>query len=172
MSRPRKASAHLARRAGITEQPAGSNTDRRKDGIRAMQIRVAGGGTWLVGLAWCGTACADAVRASGVKIPKLWRWASVANIEDDARAHTNGFLGWTTDAKRGARRGNLAVLFGRGVHVGTVRWRVGNYVWLWEGNTSSDDRGSQNNGGGLFPKRRHLSQIHGFAVVAYPGRKL
>jgi hypothetical protein len=40
----------------------------------------------------------------------------VALIEDDARARRGPFRGWTTSTK-GVLRGDLVVLFGRGVHV-------------------------------------------------------
>lgn len=170
MIRPRaEALRFLRRRAGITEQPPGSNTDTRPKGIRWMQLKVAGGGTWLVGLAWCGvTACAAALHA-GVHIPHPYRWASVANIEDDARQHTNGFRGWTTDPRRPIR-GDLAVLFGRGVHVETivrVYPRLG-ILTTYGGNTSSGDAGSQDNGGGLFRRTRRIADVHGYALVNYP----
>lgn len=156
----------LTNRRGITEQPAGSNRDERIDGITAAQRRL---GAWLVGLAWCGVWCANAAMAGGVRPSKPWRWASVANIEDDARAKTNGFRGWTRDHRR-VIRGDLVVLFGRGKHVETVRKvyaRLG-LVRTDGGNTSRGDAGSQSNGGGAFPRWRRLSDVHGFALVDYP----
>ena len=86
----------LTNHRGLTEQPAGSNTDQRKDGIRAAQIRVAGGGNWLIGQPWCGVWCCAAALAAGVKIAKPYRWASVAFVEDDARAKRNGFRSWVS----------------------------------------------------------------------------
>lgn len=159
----------LREHRGISEQPPGSNRDNRRDGITAMQKLVAGGDTWLVGLAWCGVcACAAALHA-GVRIPRPWRWASVAAIEDDARAKTNGFRGWTTNP-RVVFRADLAVLFGRGVHVETVRSvhpRLGILI-TYGGNTSPGTAGSQDNGGGLYRRVRRLSDVHGFALVDYP----
>lgn len=165
----------LTNHRGITEQPPGSNCDTRKDGIRAAQRLVAGGGSWLERQPWCGVwACAAALHA-GVKIAQPHRWASVAFIEDDARARRNGFRGWTTDTSR-VLRGDLAVLFGRGVHVETVRAvfrlpkskRYG-YILTDGGNTSSGNNGSQDNGGGAFRRWRRISDVHGFALVNYPG---
>lgn len=164
----------LTNHRGITEQPPGSNCDERKDGIRAAQRLVAGGASWLYHQPWCGVwACAAALHA-GVKIPQPSRWAGVANIEDDARARTNGFRGWTLDPKS-VLRGDLAVMFGRGVHVETVRrvftlTRSKRFGWILTdgGNTTSDNAGDQANGGGAFRRWRRLRDVHGFALVDYP----
>lgn len=165
----------LTNHRGITEQPAGSNTDNRKDGIRAAQRRL---GTWLVGLAWCGVWACNAARAGGVKIAKPYRWASVSNIEDDAKKGTNGFHEWVPNVpgeKRGrVMRGDLVVLFGRGVHVAVfrewVRDKRGNVIGVVtdEGNTSAGAKGSQSNGGGAFRRVRPISDVYGFARVNYP----
>lgn len=158
---------------GITEDPPGSNSDHRKDGIRAAQMKVARGATYLVGAPWCGVWAAMGALAGGVKIPYPERWASVAFIEDDARARRNGFRGWTTSTK-GVLRGDLAVMFGRGVHVETVRFiflrkskRFG-LMLTNGGNTSSGNAGSQDNGGGAFRRVRRVSDAHGFALVDFP----
>lgn len=163
----------LTKHRGITENPAGSNRDKRVDGITAAQRRVAGGADYLVGQAWCGTWCAAAALHAGVKIHSPERWASVAFIEDDARAERNGFRGWTNGTK-GVLRGDLVVLFGRGVHVETVRatfplGRSKRYGWILSdgGNTGPGDSGSQANGGGAFRRWRRLSDVHGFALVDY-----
>lgn len=165
----------LTKHRGITEQPAGSNRDNREDGITAAQSRL---GKWLIGLAWCGVWAANAAMAAGVKITKPWRWASVANIEDDAKARTNGFRGWTTPRQRGWQnrvlRADLAIIGGRGVHVETVRelhpptvrhpyWRVSTDG----GNTSPGVAGSQSDGGGAFRRVRPISSVYGFALVKY-----
>lgn len=169
----------LTNHRGITEQPPGSNTDNRVDGIRVAQRRVAGGGTWLIGQPWCGVWACAAALAAGVKIPHPYRWASVANIEDDAKFKNNGFRGWvskparTGDHWKRVFRSDLVVLFGRGVHVETLR----SSAWIYRklglvrtegGNTSSGDAGSQDNGGGAFPRWRRISDIHGIALVDYP----
>ena len=159
----------LTRHRGITEQPPGSNKDEREDGIRAAQLLVANHARYLIGAAWCGTWAAAAAIHAGVRIPNPERWASVAYIEDDATAHRNGFRGWTRDPKR-VLRGDLVVLFGRGVHVATVRRvfpRLG-LVLTDEGNTSSGPGGPQANGDGAVRRRRRLADVHGFALVDYP----
>ena len=162
----------LTNHRGLTEQPPGSNTDTRADGIRTAQRKL---GDWLVGQAWCGVWACNAALAGGVKIDKPWLWASVYYIEQDARAHRNGFRGWTRDP-RVVLRGDLVVLFGRGVHVGTVReikpirpWRPYRVIVTDEGNTSSGNAGSQDNGGGAFRRERRMRDVYGFALVDFPG---
>jgi hypothetical protein len=154
---------------GITERPAGSNRDDRKDGITAWQRETAAGGSWLIGQPWCGVRCFDVLKHAGVQGLSS-RLASVALIEDDARAHRGPFRGWTLDPGK-VLRGDLVVLFGRGVHVGLVREidvKRG-YVVTDEGNTSAGAGGSQDNGGGTYRRVRPLSAVHGFALVNYPG---
>ncbi len=152
---------------GLTEQPPGSNTDNRRDGIRAAQMRI---GPWVVAQPWCGTWCHSALLAAGVQ--KLTgRMASVTFIEDDARARRYCYSGWTRD-HRHVLRGDLVVLFGRGVHVEMVRQvfpRLG-YLRTEAGNTSSGNGGSQANGGGAFPRIRRLSDVHGFAIIDFPDK--
>lgn len=162
----------------ITEQPPGSNSDQRKDGIKAAQRRCAGGGTWLDRTPWCGSWAFSALRAAGVK-GITSRLASVALIEDDARAHRGPFRGWIGRPARTGRhwrsvnRGDLVVMFGRGVHVETLR----SSAWIYRrlglvrtegGNTSSGDAGDQANGGGSYPRWRRITDIHGLALVDYP----
>jgi hypothetical protein len=163
----------LSSHRGITEQPAGSNRDNRADGITAAQRRI---GTWLVGLPWCGVWAANGLLAAGVK-GVSYRLASVAFIEDDAKAGRAPFRDWLPASQhRRVLRGDLAVMFGRGVHVETVRsfrqvsgaW----YVITEGGNTSSGTTGSQSNGGGSFKRVRPLANVYGFARVDYPGGRV
>lgn len=44
-------------------------------------------------------------------------------------------------------------------HVGIVVKNNGKYLWCIEGNTSSNARGSQSNGEGVYRKKRHYSLI-------------
>lgn len=159
----------LTEHRGITEQPPGSNYDNRADGIRAAQKRI---GPWVERQAWCGTWCFSALRAGGVK-NLTGRMASVAFVEDDAKAKRFCYRGWTTNPKA-ALRGDLVVLFGRGVHVETVR----STAWIFRklglirtegGNTTSGNTGSQSNGGGAFPRYRRLADVRGFALIDFPG---
>jgi hypothetical protein len=167
-----KALRWMTRHRGLTERPAETNSDDRKDGIRAAQLLCANGGRWLIGQPWCGTWCYNALHAAGVRGLSS-RLASVALIEDDARAHRAPFRGWTRDIHK-VLRGDLVVLFGRGTHVALVRciFKRGGIWWVEtdEGNTSSGDAGSQDNGGGSYRRMRPLSAVHGFALVNYPNR--
>src|SRR5262245_42427651 len=113
----------LRKHRGITEIPGNSNTDNRPNdsdgrwGIRKAQLAAAGGSTWLVGTPWCGEWARWALEHGGVKGLSS-RQASVALIEDDAKNGRSPFEGWLPRARwREARRGDLVVLFGRGVHV-------------------------------------------------------
>jgi hypothetical protein len=164
---PRGKALHwLSTHRGITEDPPGSNSDNRKDGIRAAELRI---GPWVVGEPWCGTWQHSALKAAGVQ-NLTGRMASVALIEDDARAKKYCYRGWTTDHKL-VLRGDLVVLFGRGVHVEGVRRvfpRLG-LVLTDGGNTSSGNNGSQANGGGSFRRWRPFSAVHGYALIDYPG---
>ena len=164
----------LTKHRGTTEQPPGSNTDQRVWGIRRAQVKCANGATWLVGQPWCGVWAFMACHVGGVRPKQPYRWASVAFIEDDAKAKRNGFRGWTTNP-RTPLRGDLVILFGRGVHVETVR----SVRWIWRrlgviptdgGNTSSGNTGSQNNGGGAYRRLRRISDVRGFACVDFPDK--
>jgi hypothetical protein len=162
----------LTNHRGLTEDPPGSNSDHRKDGIRAAQLRF---GSWLVGAPWCGVWFGNALLAAGVHVNS--RVASVAFIEDDARSRVAPYRGWVTtaDPKWHAKvlRGDGVVMFGRGVHVETVR----STAWIYRklglirtegGNTSSGNSGDQANGGGSYSRLRRIADVHGFALVDYP----
>jgi hypothetical protein len=149
---------------GITESPADSNCDSRSDGIRTSQDGCANG-TWLRNQPWCGCWTWSGLYAAG-KVNKGDSWlASVASIEDYAKAGNGPFRGWTTDGSK-AKKGDLVVLFGRGQHVGTVRSVDSSYCHTWEGNTSSGSGGSQSNGGGSYKRSRsRSSETYGYALV-------
>lgn len=171
-----KTMRYTSRHRGETEQPPGSNTDEREFGIRRAQIDCANGGNWLVGTPWCGEHCFDALQSAGVK-GLTSRLASVALIEQDARACRAPFKAWVPPSGwRHVLRGDLVVLFGPGVHVEIVRSiKVvhGKVFLITEGgNTSSGNAGSQSNGGGRFRRVRPLSDVRGFAIVNYPGGKI
>jgi hypothetical protein len=153
--------AHL----GITESPADSNCDSRSDGIRHAQDTCANG-TWLRYQPWCGVWTFMGLFQSGKVRSGTDSWmASVASIEDYAKAGNGPFRGWTTDGSK-AKKGDLVVLFGRGQHVGTVREITSSTCRTWEGNTSSGSGGSQSNGGGSYKRdRSRSSETYGYALV-------
>lgn len=169
----------LSTHRGLTEQPPGSNSDRRKDGIAHAQRTCANGARFLDHAPWCGVWHYMALRAAGVQGISS-RQASVALIEDDARARRAPYgHGWITTADRSwpgkVLRGDAVVLFGRGVHVETVRstrwvYRKLGYIITDGGNTNSGNTGDQANGGGSYKRRRRIADIHGFARVDYPNQ--
>lgn len=146
---------------GVKENPAGSNSGPF---ISEWQKATARGGTWLQRTPWCGTFCENMAREQGVKTSS--RWASVWFISQDAKAHTNGFRGWTQGTK-GVRPGDLCTLFGF-AHVEMVERIAPEGVYTIGGNTSSGNAGSQSNGGGVYRRLRAYSAIDGFALVDYP----
>jgi hypothetical protein len=98
--------------------------------------------------------------------------ASVAMIEDDARAGRNGLRRWIAvgfrPVKSGITPGDVAVLFGRGVHTeGIIEVHSWGLVTCG-GNTSPEGGGgSQSNGGGSYRRNRPWSQVYGVAIPAY-----
>jgi hypothetical protein len=166
---------HVSRRRGITEQPANSNFDDRRYGIRTAQRHTAGGGTWLDRTPWCGEWQFYALETA--RVPNIsYRLASVALIEDDARNGRGPFRKWVApNGWQQVLRGDLVVLFGRGVHVEGVRTFIKiagvRYVVTDGGNTSSGPGGSQSNGGGAYRRVRPLTDVHGFAIVSYRPRR-
>jgi hypothetical protein len=158
---------HLERRVGYTESPPNSNTDDRSDGIKASQRATADGATWLDYEPWCGCWCYYAAEAAGVAGIDS-HMASVAQIEDYARAGQKCYRGWTTDRSK-VQRGDLVVISGYGVHVETVRGFDGSNTLTYGGNTSSGSSGSQSNGGGAYKRSRTPSEVRGYALMDYPG---
>src|SRR5262245_40704187 len=158
---------HHSKRVGYTEQPANSNCDNRSDGIRTSQDHTAGGGTWLRNQPWCGCWCFYGLEAGGVAGLGSWM-ASVASIEDYAKAKKGCFKGWTTDRSK-VKKGDLVVIGGYGVHVETVRGFDGSNTLTYGGNTSPGSSGSQSNGGGAYARTRSPGEVRGYAQVRFPG---
>lgn len=156
---------HQEARVGFTENPSNSNKDKRSNGISTSQIRCLG---WD-GEPWCGCWCHYSLTAAGVTGMGSWM-ASVAAIEDRARAGNTPFRGWTTDRSR-IKMGDLVVIGGYGVHVEQVRGAAlsDGGVPTWGGNTSPGTSGSQSNGGGAFRRVRYPGEVRGFALVRFPG---
>jgi hypothetical protein len=157
---------HLADRVGYTESPADSNSDNRSDGISTSQRHTADGGTWLDNQPWCGCWCYYAAESAGL-LGIDSHMASVAQIEDYAKAGQKCYRGWTTDRSR-VQPGDLAIIGGYGVHVETVRGFNGANTKTYGGNTSSGSSGSQSNGGGAYARERTPSEVRGYALMDYP----
>jgi hypothetical protein len=157
-----RALAYLGRYVGKTERPAGSNDAPFLASWRLKLPTLA----WMRGQPWCGFACIAAWQfGAGIRLP-------------DGVVFTPNIVVW---ANRGehftrvrpedARPGDLVVFnFPGGSttadHVGLARGPArGGVIPTREGNTSSNDGGSQANGGGVFDRARPVGLI---AVVARP----
>jgi cell wall-associated NlpC family hydrolase len=120
----------------------------------------------ILGVAWCGIFVGYALRhIAGIQVPDGMMYTP--NIIGYAKAGTNGFEGWYPWEQR--QRGDLVLMKFPGVsnapcdHVGLY---IGGEVTV-EGNTSSTDHGSQNNGGSVALKRRPAAVIVGCARPRY-----
>ena len=103
-------------------------------------------GDWMVGQPWCGLAVWKAAQAAGVTLDK--RTVSTVYIKAAAQSGTGGFKAWHP-ASATPLIGWVAIYGTSGpVHTGMY---VGNGV-VAEGNTSPGTGGSQNDGGGLYPR--------------------
>jgi len=156
-----KAVRYAAGFIGLTEKPPGSN---RHPGTIIDRCQQRFG---MLGVPWCGCFAGDVLVTAGVK-GVTSRVASVALIEQDARAHRAPFRGWTTDPSQ-VRRGDLCVVGGPGVHVELVQEALdgGGSINIG-GNTSPGSAGSQANGGGVWRRHRSASEVYGWALVDYP----
>jgi hypothetical protein len=110
----------------------------------------------MVGQAWCGIFTGVVLREAGVSGINA-RIASVTAIEQDARAGTGPFRGWTSP--QNARAGDLLVTI-QGQHVGFIeRVDSNGTIHTIEGNT----------GNGTVARRTHApGSVYGVAQVRYP----
>lgn len=161
MHGPSAAIKYALQRVGVHEIPAGSNRGPR---ITKWQEYF---GKFLVGQPWCGVFVGRMLTLAGVHVDA--RVASVALIEDDARARRNGWSQWLGKDFHAVQPGDAVILFGRGHHVGLVESvnRTTSTVRTIEGNTSPGNGGSQDNGGGVYRRTRSYQEVYGFARPAY-----
>lgn len=140
---------------GVTEHPYGSNW-----GVPVQDwIKFTGYGGPVP---WCGCfACFAVVHEGGAKIPVRVRLGYHGYIDQDARANRNGLHAVSVND---ARPGDVVAYdFAHvGVIVGPTRDGM---VHAIEGNTSSGISGSQNNGGGVYERRRPVGDV---LVIARP----
>ncbi len=140
-------------KVGMTERPANSN---RGPEIDTWQKEFGIAGTY-----WCGAFAAYPLRAvAAIPIPNGVVYTP--NIISYAKTRTNGFGSWHPWPQR--RPGDLVLFKFPGVSRDPCD-HVGVYAgddWTIEGNTSSGT-GSQNNGGGVYKRKRPASQIVGCA---------
>lgn len=155
---PDAAIAYARKHIGVTENPPNSNRGRLIDQWQRMcDISAA---------PWCGCFANACLVAGGFPSQSWLRYCPW--IEARARS---GEAGWSWHSVAQARPGDL-VLFGS---------RIAQHVELYVGaggtiggNTSSGSSGSQDNGGGVFARRRNFSApgfpARGVARPPYRGR--
>jgi hypothetical protein len=85
--------------------------------------------------------------------------ASVAWIEDTARAGDGPFTGWTTDGDT-AEPGDLVIMFGYGGHVEMLRSVDSSSSITTEGGNTGDTSAKRT--------RSRSSDVRGYAKVRYP----
>lgn len=137
------------REVGVAERPHGSNSGPR---VEEYQRSTTLGGT---GWPWCQAFVCWCARQAGFLMP--YRGAYVPHFEAWAREHGR----W----ERSGGRGMAAVFhFGSGEakHVEIVLRVDGDHVETVGGNTSPGEGGSQDNGGGVYQRRRPLAHVKGF----------
>lgn len=142
--------AWAASHVGVHEEPMGSNRGRLID---QWERRFG-----FLGEPWCGIYVGNALLAAGVRSVTS-RIASVAAIQEDAEAHRSCFTGYTPGSARGARPGDLVILFGYGDHVEMIRQVNGDgSVETFGGNYSNQ----------VVSAHRDAGVIHGVARCLYP----
>jgi hypothetical protein len=150
---------------GLTESPANSNK-----GPHITQWEVDSGYPWVAnareGVPWCQCfANAVAVHGGAPQLNTGYTPAVLRGIGD--------FRPISLD---GASLGDFVFFKWPGVssapcdHVGLYLSHNTGTVTCLEGNTSSDNSGSQNNGGGIWIKTRSRSLIAGVINVPYPNK--
>jgi hypothetical protein len=143
---------------GVTESPSGSNWGPQI----SDWITFTGYGSPVF---WCGCFVAYAVvNEGGAAIPTRVRLGFDGHINADARANANGLeLIPSTEAQAGD------VVTFNFAHIALCAGPVeGGLMHTIDGNTSSST-GNDNNGGGVFEKRRALSFVTSVARPAYGG---
>jgi hypothetical protein len=162
---PGAAIAEAARHLDVREAPPGSNRGGWVDRFQAPWGSARG-------YAWCGAFVGYCLRKAAVG-GLTSRVLYVPFIIEDAKGCRGGFKGWV--GKESIKAGDLVVMdFGGssvlGEHVGLAiddYDRATNSVRTIEGNTSSGNAGSQDNGGGVFRRARPAAVIVGGARPRY-----
>lgn len=144
---------------GITEFPAGSNI------VKYNEHYYEKGHRYFLSpkdYPWCGTFCWEAYLQGGFEIPKEYKIHYVPTTYYKAKINK-----FTT---KEPQLGDLIIFeFASDSdneidHIGIFgEWIVKNHSFTTiEGNTSSSDKGSQSNGGGVFKKKREMKDVLAF----------
>lgn len=151
---------------GVKEKPANSNNVKYNTEFYGWAVY---GGSY----AWCQVIHWWCARHAAGKDQKLYPHnANAAYGQDEMVSKCNGKWIMRKTSKTAPRRALLTKIkkgdnvdfdFGNmdayRRHTGTFYSRDGNYMYVLEGNTSPDSRGSQSNGGCVCLKRRHYSTV-------------
>lgn len=141
----------LIQHYGQHETPGRSN---RAPWLDRWMLQV---GQWMLGQPWCGLTVWIAAKAAGKHLDP--RTMSTVYIMQAAKSGTGGYKAWhSRDATPQLAWLPIYGYPGGPVHVGTY---VGKGI-VAEGNTSPGSGGSQNDGGGLYP--RTLSSRRGWII--------
>jgi hypothetical protein len=151
--------AYCEQELGTTEIPAGSNIVKYNDhyyeeGHRYFSVPKD--------YPWCGTFCWEAYLQGGFEIPKEYKIHYVPTTYYKAKIKK-----FTT---KEPKLGDLIIFeFASDSdneidHIGIFgEWIVKDVSFTTiEGNTSSSDKGSQSNGGGVFKKKREMKDVLAF----------
>jgi peptidoglycan hydrolase-like protein with peptidoglycan-binding domain len=164
-SGPQAALAWARTQIGQKEHPANSNTSP----VIAVWQKACGMGPGP----WCGAFAIAVALRGGAHITADTKYTP--SIRGHAQAQTGGYRGWlTSSAFESARPGDHVVFDwnpGTGAdHVGTLVSidLVNKTVTCIEGNTSSSNAGSQDNGGTVAERTRPWSMVQGIAQVRWP----
>jgi cell wall-associated NlpC family hydrolase len=150
----RKAVRWARSQVGVKESPPGSNRGPKIDDWQRAHGMLA--------QPWCGAFVGMALRAGGVRLP-------------NGVVYTPTILAWAKNRQHGLsltskpRPGDLVLYkFSNGPapveHVGLY---IGEGLTI-EGNTSSDEQGSQDNGGMVAVRRRRGRGVVAYVRVRYP----
>jgi hypothetical protein len=147
---PAAALAFAKANVGVTESPPGSNRGKTIDAWEKL-CKILGG-------PWCGCAVNRFLMAGGFPAQPWLRYCP--SIEAKAKA---GEGGWSWHSLGDAQAGDL-ILYGsrEAKHVGIVDVAP----WTYEGNTSSGEAGSQDNGGVVAHRKRD------WRAAGFPARGL
>lgn len=122
------------------------------------------------GASWCAAFVSWVFRTAGAPLPAIdhdYGFTYCPSAVNYAKAHAL----WSESGHYAPGDVVLYCFDGSGLagHTGVVVADDGVTLTVIEGNTSSGEAGSQANGGGVFARVRPLADVHGFALVNYPG---
>lgn len=114
---------------------------------------------------WCGCfVCYAVVKVAGANIPNRVRLGYHLYIKADAEAGVNGL---TSVPLSQAKAGDIVCFSFEHIALVAEDYKGGPTLSTIDGNTSPNDSGSQNNGGGVYPKNRGIGDVIAVARPDY-----